>query len=1102
MTFAFAALDPALANAQIVQAWGSNMHGETTVPSDLGNCSSISAGEMHAVAITSDGFVRAWGSNFYGQVSVPNNLGTCIKIAAGLSHTVAMKTDGTVRAWGDNWANQTNVPSDLGQCKEIAAGGSFNLAIKTNGTVVGWGDNDSGQTTIPSALGICTKIAAGTDHSVAIRTDGMVRAWGDNSANQTNVPSTLGACTQIAAGYAHTVAIKTDGTVIGWGNDFYGQKTPPANLGSCKRIAAAQFFTVAIKTDGTVVGWGLYDETNLPTNLGACTEIAAGGESFGGEFSMAIQLITDNCPNDPNKTEPGICGCGVPDTDTDQDTLPNCNDPDDDDDGIIDSLDGCPLDRFKSAPGICGCGVPDNDTDQDGTADCVDGCPIDPDKTLPGGCGCNIPDDADDDGILDCLVANGPVVQWGSASPTGPPSILGRCSQISSSFRHTNAIRSREITDPLNQTVAAWGDDTSQSGQNSVPSDLGECLQIAAGRYHTVAIRKNLSLQAWGDNTENQSTIPNNLPACFQIAAGSLHTVALVEGGVVRAWGNNFYGQRNVSLDLGPCNQIAAGPFFTVVIRNTGDVQAWGDNTNGQTTVPTNLGACTGIAAGGFENWGHTVAIQTNGTVKAWGWNGDGQIVVPLDLGPCTQVAAGGKHTAALQVGGKVRAWGSNDYGQTNVPQTLGPCLRITAGYEHTVAIQATPTRVHATDGEFLNRVDVTWFPMEGATGYQVWRAIGTGAATQIATVGTVLTYSDMTAIAGTLYSYSVKATGSFGVSAASATDTGWRNIAAPTNVTAEDGSSLLHVLVRWNASVGATGYKIFRDASPLSINNVSVNSYYDFTALPGTSYVYTVMAVTNSGVSLASTGDFGYRNLTPPINIQASDGTSMSEVTVTWAASTGATEYQVWRAIGAGVAAQIATVGAVLTYFDTTAVPGTVYTYTVKAKGAVGLSVASEGNTGYRGLGPPLSVAATDGTLTTGVTVIWSGYSGATGYQVWRAPSAGAAAQIGTVGAVLTYSDTTAVPGILYTYSVKAITAAGTTPFGPSDTGYRNLTAPLSVAATDGTLTTGVTVTWAASTGATGYKIFRDGSEPALATVGAVLTYSDTSAVPGISYA
>lgn len=29
--------------------------------------------------------------------------------------------------------------------------------------------------------------------------------------------------------------------------------------------------------------------------------------------------VIDNCPDDPDKTEPGICGCGIPDTDMDND---------------------------------------------------------------------------------------------------------------------------------------------------------------------------------------------------------------------------------------------------------------------------------------------------------------------------------------------------------------------------------------------------------------------------------------------------------------------------------------------------------------------------------------------------------------------------------------------------------------------------------------------------------------------------------------------------------------------------------------------------------------------------------------------------------------
>ena len=131
----------------------------------------------------------------------------------------------------------------------------------------------------------------------------------------------------------------------------------------------------------------------------------------------------DGCPNDPLKTAPGACGCGVADTDTDGDGTADCNDgcpndplktapgvcgcgvadADSDNDGTLDCNDGCPNDPLKTAPGICGCGVADTDTDNDGTADCNDGCPNDPLKTAPGACGCGVADtDTDGDGTADC----------------------------------------------------------------------------------------------------------------------------------------------------------------------------------------------------------------------------------------------------------------------------------------------------------------------------------------------------------------------------------------------------------------------------------------------------------------------------------------------------------------------------------------------------------------------------------------------------------------------------------------------------------------------------------------------------------------------------
>lgn len=86
-----------------------------------------------------------------------------------------------------------------------------------------------------------------------------------------------------------------------------------------------------------------------------------------------------------------------------------------------------------------------------------------------------------------------------------------------------------------------------------------------------------------------------------------------------------------------------------------------------------------------------------------------------------------------------------------------------------------------------------------------------------------------------------------------------------------------------------------------------------------------------------------------------------------------------------------------------------------------------------------PTGVSATDGSSTVNVTVKWNSASGATSYLVYRgtSSSSGSASQIGTSTST-SYTDTSAMPGTLYYYWVKAKNSGGTSGFSSSDTGYR----------------------------------------------------------------
>ncbi len=155
-----------------------------------------------------------------------------------------------------------------------------------------------------------------------------------------------------------------------------------------------------------------------------------------------------------------------------------------------------------------------------------------------------------------------------------------------------------------------------------------------------------------------------------------------------------------------------------------------------------------------------------------------------------------------------------------------------------------------------------------------------------------------------------------------------------------------------------------------------------------------------------------------------------------------------------------------------------------------------------------PASVPASDGSSTALVEVGWIDMAtNETGFVIWRHTlnTFGGATAIGTNATDDTsYDDTAASPGIQYNYWVTATNARGSSPRSEPDTGFRRVVAPTDAAATDGTSTDHVEITWTGSDGATSYRVYRDvDADPAGAADLGVLTSpaTATTAVPGQQY-
>lgn len=78
-----------------VVAWGSNAHGQATVPAGLSNVIGMAGGSAFSLALKANRTVIGWGRNIEGQISVPADLENVVAIAAGYQHSLALTSEAT-----------------------------------------------------------------------------------------------------------------------------------------------------------------------------------------------------------------------------------------------------------------------------------------------------------------------------------------------------------------------------------------------------------------------------------------------------------------------------------------------------------------------------------------------------------------------------------------------------------------------------------------------------------------------------------------------------------------------------------------------------------------------------------------------------------------------------------------------------------------------------------------------------------------------------------------------------------------------------------------------------------------------------------------------
>lgn len=387
-------------------------------------------------------------------------------------------------------------------------------------------------------------------------------------------------------------------------------------------------------------------------------------------------------------------------------------------------------------------------------------------------------------------------------------------------------------------------------------------------------------------------------------------------------------------------------------------------------------------------------------------------------------------------------------------------------------------------------QVTMSWNAVSNATSYNLYYATTSGVTTTNGTKisNAISPYEQAGLAAGTTYYYIVTAVNSSGESIASvqtqANTTATQAVpvvpSAPNGVIATGGTR--QVTLSWNTVSTATSYNVYyatksgvTTANGTKLVNATSPSV-NYGLIDVSTYYYIVTAVNSNGESAASLQVAATTlNATPsptapaiPSGLYAVGGAN--QVTLSWAAATGASSYNVYWSVTPGITISNGSKisGITSPYVKSGLSAGVTYYFIVTAANSVGESAASSQIQASTNAAPPaVPTAPADINATGGasqVSLSWTAVSSASSYNIYWSTVSGVTTTSGTriSTANSSYIQTGLAAGTKYYYIVTAVNKAGESP-----------TSALASATTNAPVSKQQTLSWDPVAGATSYNLY-----------------------------